>query len=171
MITPSLPVASCAFSGTVVSRSSGRDTPNRAPSESWIHRLNLDRARRLAALGRWSVVEPGSLNLRIDEEVASWVFSLEAALWESPDSVRYPDGYSDIPKRRQGWRYWEADFFGLLDTDDVAEPLAVLVRRPCSGGVTGIAEVYAPCNLRERFNLVDDDRVSLVVYPGRSRSR
>ena len=54
----------------------------------------------------WDSLEPGSLNLRVDDNAVASLAELEALICERPDEIYYPEEYAHIPKFRGGYKYY-----------------------------------------------------------------
>lgn len=142
--------------GQVESRSSSASFADGPPGESEIHRLNPQREQRIRKAMDWEFLEPGSLNLRVDDDAVASLAELKAVICEHPDDVRYPKEYEHIPKDRGGYKYYSATATVGHETEKV------LVRRAAISPVPRRLELFAAVNLRLRFQLEDDDAVRLT---------
>lgn len=141
--------------GTVSSRSSRK--PGGPPSETEILRLNPQRRILLCKETGWNCVEPGSLNVDINEPILQ--ACLDCRRWdvfEPCDSVYYPPPFSHIPTLRQGYRYFRCTAVHAgIEAD-------ALVRRAVTP-LRGRVELFAPAKLREVLALQDGDSISILL--------
>ncbi len=141
------------FQGTVQFRSSIRPGAG-PPGESEVLVLNPQRVENILKTTGWSRLEPGSLNLTVDNAVVNDLLKLKPVLIEDGSTVRYPDAFKHIPQLRKAYYYYCAQ---LNSGDSVQE---VLVRRALVP-VPGRIELFAPINLRSTLNLAMGDRVDV----------
>jgi hypothetical protein len=127
-----------------------------APHETDIHLLNPQRQQAIIAGTGWRRLEPGSLNLRVNDDEMSGLKGFKALLCEDPAVVKYPSGWEHIPALRQGYRYYFAQATVKRETEEV------LVRRAINP-LRGRVELFAAVNLRSRFRLQEGDRVQVEV--------
>ena len=104
----------------------------------------------------WESLEPGSLNLRVDDDAVASLAELEAVICEHPDDICYPKEYEHIPQVRGGYKYYSATATVGQETEKV------LVRRAVINPVPQRLELFAAVNLRRRFQLEDNDYVRLT---------
>jgi hypothetical protein len=144
------------FDGTAYARSS-KDGASGPPGETEIGKLNPERANRIRAKAGWSSLEPGTLNLRVDNSDIHMLATLKPAFSEFAPT--YPDEYSSIPKKRVGYWYYNAEITARKGKE-FKTPKRVLLRRainPCSG----VIEVLSPFNIRKKWGIKDGDKLSI----------
>ena len=140
--------------GRVVSRSSkGRGG---LPSESELLELNPQREEKILKATGWKRVEPGTLNLRVDDNDVNRLLEVKETFFEPPDEVYYPT-HQYIPEERGGYNY----YFATAKSEGKTQ--GVLVRRGKDNPLPGRLELFAEINLREHFRLKDDDEISLRI--------
>ena len=148
------------FTGKVASRSSLKpvDIPpaNIAPGESKIQELNPQRRETILTLTHWRDLAAGSLNLAILDGVLSDLDSITPIWIEDCRYVTYPAGFEHIPKLRVAYFY----FYGEAKRSNCAQEILV---RKAKIPVEGVVELLAPVNLREHFELSDDDLLHIEV--------
>lgn len=145
------------ITGSVESRSGGK-RGLRAPSEAEILELNPGRAGRIRTAMEWDRVEPGSLNLHVDEEqIREVLASRDPALVEEPDDVVYPPGRCEhVPRKRGGYLYYS----GSVAHHGVK--IEVLLRRPVNP-IRCRAELFAPISLRDHLRLKDGESIEVLM--------
>ena len=94
--------------GCVKFRSSSPSFRGGAPGESVIHQLNPQREEKILAAMGWRCLEPGSLNLRVDDQTVDRLLKMKELIHERPDEINYPEKYKYIPECRGGYRYYLA---------------------------------------------------------------
>jgi len=147
------------FDGTVYARSSKPD-PSGPPGELEIGKLNPERENRIRQQAGWPSVEPGTLNLKVDDRDVHMLATLKPKFSEF--APRYPDKYESIPKKRVGYWYYDATITARKGKK-FCTPKKVLVRRainPCKG----VVEIIAPVNIREKWNIKDGHKLSIKVF-------
>ena len=90
--------------GCVKLRSSAPSFRGGAPGESVIYQLNPQREKKILAETGWRRLEPGSLNLCVDDETVASLLTVKELIFELPDEINYPDGWQHIPQRRGGYK-------------------------------------------------------------------
>ena len=143
------------FQGIVQFRSSIRPGSG-PPGEAEVLALNPQRVEYILKTTGWIHLEPGSLNLTVDNAVVDDLLKLKPVLIEDGTTVRYPDAFKHIPQLRKAYYYYRA----RLNIGDSAQE--VLVRR-AHVPVPGRVELFAPINLRSTLNLAIGDRVVVEV--------
>ena len=144
--------------GRVESRSSVPSFRGGAPSETEIHGLNPQREKRITEAMGWQRLEPGSLNLRVDDETVDRIGEAKELIFESPDEIRYPEYYESIPHLRGGYKYYLATATANGETQEV------LVRRAAKNPLRGRLELFSEVHLRDRFHLEDGDDIQVTVF-------
>ena len=145
--------------GCVKLRSSAPSFRGGAPGESVIHQLNPQREKKILAETGWRRLEPGSLNLCVDDETVDRLLKVKELIFELPDEINYPDGWQHIPQRRGGYKYY------LATTTVRGKIEEVLVRRaihPVPG--PGRIELFAAVNLRNRLGLQNGEAIQVTVF-------
>jgi hypothetical protein len=150
------------FLGKVFKRSSIRSqdpmvSPPPAPGESEIQRLNPQRAKRILVKTGWPRLEPGTLNLTVDETVVTGLGTLHPFFQESADEFVYPESHSHIPSLRLGYLYYR----GVASKD--GRNAAVLVRRAINP-LPKCVELLGPVLLCKELAVTVDDDVEVYVY-------
>lgn len=142
--------------GIISSRSSAGPGQG-PPGEVEIHHLNPQRARLICAAAGWDCLEPGSLNVEVDEQaLRQWLDGRSPDVFEAPGSVVYPAPYEKIPMRRQGYRYYRCSTLcGNVEA-------AAFVRRAVVP-LPGRVELFSRINLRRAFNATDGASVTIKL--------
>lgn len=143
------------FKGAIQFRSSIRPGSG-PPGETEILVLNPQRVANILKATGWECLEPGSLNLTVDNAVVDALFKLKPVWIEDGNTVRYPEAFKHIPQLRKAYYYYRAR---LNSGDNTQE---VLVRR-AQVPVPGRVELFAPINLTSTFNLAAGDQVVVEV--------
>lgn len=143
-----------AFKGLVEFRSS--IAPGGPPGETTVLAMNPGRRDRILAVTRWSYLEPGSLNLRVEPSVVLSLADLVPSLIEDGADISYPAPYQHIPRVRGAYLY----FSGRLVWAESSE--SVLVRRARNPLPTCV-ELFSHSSLKSKFNLVAGQQVDVVV--------
>jgi hypothetical protein len=126
------------------------------PGEREIIKLNPHRRDNILRIAKWSHLEPGTLNVDVDDVLFDKL-TPEAAAWiEDGASVIYPPGFEHIPKKRGAYFY----YLGTLHAHNETHP--IVVRRAKVPGPIRI-EVYAPENLTKSLRLVNGGTVELRI--------
>jgi hypothetical protein len=134
------------------------------PGEADLLRINPQREIELCACTGWPRLEPGSLNLRVDDSVVEHLGDLCECYFEHPSLIRYPDGKSTIPNRRGGYQY----FRGLIRTSELEREEPVLIRRAKGKPLRNLVEAYAPVRLVEVLRLLQGSLVQVMVTDGKN---
>jgi len=143
-----------AFKGRVGFRSSkGGDGP---PGETAILDLNPQRRIKILEATGWSRLEPGSLNLDVDNSSFDLLLKQTPLLVEPSETIVYPEPYAQIPARRKAYLYYAATARAKNKT------YAVLVRRAKVPGPIRV-ELFAPESLKAFFGLLEGDTVEVEV--------
>jgi len=148
-----------SFEGTVYSRSS-KPNASGPPGELEIGKLNPERENRIRQQSGWKEVEPGTLNLRVDNHDIHMLATLQPKFSEF--APRYPDEYASIPKKRIGYWYYDAEITSRKGKE-FKTPKRVLLRRainPCKG----VIEVIAPVNIRKKWHIKDGDKLAIKAH-------
>lgn len=145
-----------SFQGEVRFRSSAPDAGG-PPGESELLRINPQRAVELCACTGWARLEPGSLNLRVEDGVVEQLRELRECYFEHPSLINYPNGKSKIPERRGGYLYYHAVVVGL----DRAEP--ALIRRAKQKPLKNLVEAYSLVRLVDALRLKQGSVVAIEV--------
>lgn len=135
-----------SFKGTVTFRSSkpGATGP---VGEAELFRINPQREVKLCACTGWNKLEPGSLNLHVEDGVVERLGDMCELYFEHPSLIKYPNGKSKIPERRGGYLYYRA-FVGI------SEPMKpALIRRAKNKPLLDLVEAYAPVRLVDVLGL------------------
>ena len=145
------------FTGKVFFRSSAAPATG-PPGEAEVQRLNPQRATTILEATGWPRLEPGSLNLKVERSVVSDLEKHTPAIEEDGDTIRYPDRYKHIPKRRKGYWYYKATLSRSGPKQDV------LVRRAINpAGIRDRVEIFASVSLKKEFALKDGNVVTIEV--------
>jgi hypothetical protein len=140
------------FAGIVYSRSSaGAAGP---PGEKAILELNPERLERIVEATGWCNLEPGTLNLRVEDSVVTDLESQTPLFVEDAATIRYPRGFERIPIKRKGYLY----FLAVAQSNTLSRP--VLVRRAVNP-VPRCVELFAEQNLRASLSLRDGNTVEI----------
>ena len=145
--------------GCVKLRSSAPSFRGGAPGESVIYQLNPQREKKILAETGWRRLEPGSLNLCVDDETVARLLTVKELIFDLPDEINYPDGWQHIPQRRGGYKYY------LATTTVRGKTEEVLVRRaihPVPG--PGRIELFAAVNLTNRLGLQNGENIQVTVF-------
>jgi len=142
------------FNAVVSARSSKEQAG--PPGEAEVLRLNPQRLSTLLAHTRWDRLIEGTLNLEVDESVVIELGMASPAVRESGDTVRYPAGYSHIPRKRGTYLYFDA----ILSHKGKSE--AILIRT-AEHPLKRRIEAFAPVQLRASLHLSDGDEVSCEI--------
>jgi len=119
--------------------------------------LNPQRREKILLVTGWTVLEPGSLNLKVDDVIVDQLLQYKPVLEESAESITYPHPYEHIPALRKRYFYFRA--FASVG----GKRQEVLVRRAECPPYEGLVELFAPVSLRTRFGLNDEDTVTVEV--------
>ena len=144
------------FDGKVYARSS-KEGAGGPPGETEIGVLNPERANRIRKGAGWSTLEPGTLNLRVDERDVHMLATLQPAFTEPAPA--YPEKYANVPKKRIGYWYYNAEITARKGKS-FCSPKRVLLRRainPCKG----VIEVLAPFSIRKKWGIKDGDALTI----------
>lgn len=144
------------FTGKVQFRSSIRPGIG-PPGEAEVLALNPERATRILAATGWDRLEPGSLNLGVENSVVEALLNMKPSLVESSASVRYPAPYQHIPASKRAYHYYRA----VADIRSMTQD--VLVRRALMNPVSGRVELFAPVRLKQQFGLAAGDSVTVQL--------
>ena len=107
----------------------------------------------------WQRLEPGSLNLCVDDETVDQIREATELVYESPDEITYPEYCEGIPHLRGGYKYYLATATAKGETQEV------LVRRAAKNPLRGRLELFSEVHLRGRFQLEDGDDIQVTVFP------
>ena len=138
------------FNAVVSARSSKAQAG--PPGEAEVLRLNPQRLSTLLAHTGWDRLIEGTLNLEVDESIVTELGMLSPAVREPGDTVRYPNGYSHIPRKRGAYLYFNA----ILSHRGKSE--AILIRT-AEHPLKRRIEAFAPVLLRDALSLTDGDEV------------
>lgn len=144
------------FKGEVTFRSS-RPGAGGPPGEAELFRINPQREVALCACTGWTRVEPGSLNLRVEDGVVERLGDLCECYFEHPSLIKYPNGKSRIPEDRGGYNYYRA----LIRNAERTEP--ILIRRAKDKPLKNLVEAYAPLRLTKVLGLQEETAVEIEV--------
>jgi len=142
------------FDGKVQFRSSVR--PSGPPGEAEVQRLNPQRVTQILEVTGWNSLEPGSLNLAVDDGVLDVLLEYTPALVEEGSSVNYPQKYQHIPTLRKAYYYYS----GVASVGEKRH--AVLVRRAFNP-VPGRVELFASVKLTEYFGVTAGVQVVVEI--------
>ncbi len=142
------------FTGVVTSRSSKSNQG--PPGEKAILELNPQRLEGILEKTGWHSVEPGTLNLRVDNAVLASLLHSTPVLIEKAETVIYPEPWKHIPAMRRAYLYYDATARAKGKTQ------AVLVRR-AENPVAGRIELFADRNLRDFLAVKDGDCLEIEV--------
>ena len=144
------------FVGYVSFRSS---LPNAGgpPGEVAIHSLNPQRETQICALTGWPRLEPGSLNLDVQDDVVPKLKALAPTWEEDGNTVIYPPSLEHIPKGRGAYLYY------LGESQSGGKHQQVLVRTS-RNPLPRRVELFAPIKLKSYFGLNAKDRVTVDVH-------
>lgn len=126
------------------------------PGEAEVLRMNPHRAGRLCEVTGWSRLEPGTLNLVIEEKPFVAMKCISPAFVEDGASIVYPPEFAHIPKERGPYLYYRA----RATVGERSEE--VLVRRPTNPISTTI-ELYAAVKLMDALNIGNGDSVTVEI--------
>lgn len=142
------------------------DSCQNAPGESRIHELNPKRGERIREKTGWRHLEPGSLNLVVDDEgerkKIGCLMETKPLVCERPGEVVYPDKWKRIPKERGGYRYYLATARPVKSAGEAAQEQEVLLRQAVKPLCRRLIELFAEVNLRQRFQLQEGDKVEVT---------
>ena len=144
------------FEGTVYARSS-KENASGPPGETEIGLLNPERANRIRKGAGWTALEPGTLNLKVNDSDVHMLATLQPAF--SEPAPAYPEKYASIPARRVGYWYYNAEITSRKGKK-FRSPKPVLLRRainPCKG----VIEVLAPFSIRGKWGIKDGDKLAV----------
>ena len=153
-LTPEKDLDGFSFFGEVTSRSS--TNAGGPPGERDILKLNPQRKEAILQATGWNALEPGTLNLKVDENVVHKLLLLSPLVRESGKNIKYPQAYRHIPTMRVGYLYYQA----TVEYSGKCEP--ILARRACNP-LKSRLEVFAPVNLRTSMSLADGVSVTITV--------
>jgi hypothetical protein len=148
------------FRGTVQFRSTatgGGSVASAPPGEAEILELNPQRGQAILAVTGWGTIEPGTVNLRVEESVIAMLTGYAPAWVEEGDTIRYPASSGHIPLRRVRYYYYKA----TARSGDQAE--ATLIRRAHVPPYRGLLELFAATSLKKRFGLQAGDGLIVEV--------
>ena len=127
------------------------------PGEAHVLALNPERETRILACTGWDRLEPGSLNLTVEQRVLDGLAKLTPSLVEDAGTIRYPAPYERIPLKRMAYWYY------LATLKAPQRSVAVLVRR-AQVPVPGRVELYAPLHLAKALSLSVGTKVRVDVH-------
>ena len=139
--------------GKVFSRTKGVSSPNDAPSETEILKLNPQRKSLILSNTAWGDIASGTLNLSVSEESFSLLENFTVTFKENGLNVIYPEASKNIPIMRGEYRYYKAN----ISTEKV---LIRCAKKPHSRKVI---EILAEHNLRNKLDLSDKDVITIEV--------
>jgi hypothetical protein len=128
------------------------------PGEAELLRINPEREVALCTCTGWTKLEPGSLNLRVEDGVVDQLGERVECYFEHPSLIKYPNGKSRIPEKRGGYNYYRAVIRGAERSEDV------LIRRAKGKPLTNLVEAYAQVRLVEVLKLRQGDVVEVEVW-------
>ncbi len=133
------------FEGRYYQRSSkpGSTGPS---GETALRPLNPDRYAKMMAVMKWSQIEDGTVNIRVDHNYVEGLLDLKPSITENGNTVTYPGGRRTIQNVRKGWLYYAAEARYQGKTQEV------LVRRGIVP-LVGVLELFAQENLAAFFDL------------------
>ena len=143
------------FDGRVRFRSSTRPDAG-PPGEAEVQRLNPQRAQQILNATGWNSLEPGSLNLTVDDSVLNALLRFTPALTEDAANVQYPAQYQHIPKLRKAYYYYA----GTARVETKHQP--ILVRR-AHNPVPRRVELFAAVSLKDYFAVWEGDAVTVEI--------
>ena len=129
------------------------------PGEKILLALNPQRREAILKTTGWDALEPGTLNLKVAQEVQDALFSYEPVLSEDGETLIYPKPFEGIPKRRRFYVYYPGIARASGKSSDV------LVRR-AGIALPGRVELFAPLNLTTYFGLHEGDAVEVTITAG-----
>ena len=145
------------FTGRVFPRST-KKTGLGPPGEVEVMRLNPHRKVKILDVTGWQILEAGTLNLRVRQDVVSGLERLVPDLQEDGAYIKYPEKYQHIPKFRKGYWYYKGVASSSHETEEI------LVRRAINATkILDRVELFAQVNLREKFQLIDDALLTVQV--------
>ena len=145
------------FRGNVVFGSSAKLARGEMvpPGEGRILELNPQRRQKILEVTGWLIVEPGTLNLDVDDAIPTKLLACTPAFVERAATIRYPAGFEHVPSLRVEYYYYH----GVARAGRRPEP--ILARRAKVPPYPGLVELFAAVNLTKRFGLKSGD--SLLV--------
>ena len=142
------------LNGRISYRSSVK--PGGPPGEREVIELNPQRRANILRIAGWIALEPGTLNIDLEQTQFDQL-TADAAEWiEDASSVTYPPPYQYIPRKREAYFYYLATLHAHAKTSNV------VVRRAKFPGPIRI-EAYAPENLTNLLGLKSGDGVELHI--------
>ena len=105
----------------------------------------------------WTRLEPGSLNLHVEDKVVDRLADLRECYFEEPSLIKYPNGRSRIPEWRGGYNYYRA----LIRSAERTEQ--ILIRRARDRPLKNLVEAYAPVRLVDVLELQKGTVVEIEV--------
>ena len=127
------------------------------PHETEILRLNPQRARLILMHTGWPRLEPGTLNLKVEDTVVTGLGTIPPFFQESADEIVYPKSDSHIPSLRLGYLYYR----GVASND--GRHAAILVRRAINP-LSECVELLGPVLLCKELAVTVGDDVEVHVY-------
>jgi hypothetical protein len=148
-------MSTLVFNGVVEFRSS---LPNASgpPGETAVLALNPQRIAAIREITGWDRLQPGSLNLSVDDAAVGHLKSLKPTWTEPGSSVRYPPNYAHIPRLRGAYLY----YLGNVAVRDKTQEVLI---RTAANGIANRVELFAPDSLVMRFGLSAGDLVTVTV--------
>lgn len=142
------------FVGVVSLRSSKND--NGPPGEMLILELNPQRRAKILELTGWDALEPGTLNLEVDNTVVEQLLTHKAAFIENGETVRYPARWKHIPLLRKAYYYYRA-------VARVQGKHHMVMIRRAQVPLPGRVELFASRNLKDFFGIAEGAQVELEL--------
>lgn len=142
------------FNAIVSSRSSTKK--GGPPGESEIMLLNPQRLELILQYTEWTKLEKGTLNLEVEANVVQELKYQKPLVREPGNQVKYPERYSQIPRRRQAYLY----FRGTITYNNIS--VDVLFRM-AENPLPNRLEAFAAIHLRKKLDLADGDKVFCYI--------
>lgn len=143
------------FTGQVYSRSSVSDSG--PPGETEILKHNPQRIIKLIELCSFDSLEPGTLNLKVDESVVKFLKNQNASWLESPNEINPPNDHYNIHCKRGGYKY----FSGVIIKDIYS--IKIIVRIGAVNPLPHTVEIYSNRKVRDKLELTDGDKIDVYI--------
>lgn len=144
------------FEGRVQFRSSKIPGSVGPVGETEILKLNPGREKLIVSATGWPRLEPGSLNLEVDQVVVDQLLRYKPLIEEDGRFIKYPKPYENIPKKRGVYFYY------MASASANGKVQQVLVRR-ARNALRNRIELFAPVLIKSTLCVTENDYISIKV--------
>nr|NQU91123.1 DUF120 domain-containing protein [Bacteroidota bacterium] len=127
------------------------------PGETEISKHNPQRIIKLIELCSFDSLEPGTLNLNVDESVVKFLKNLNPDWLEPPNEINPPNDHYDIHYKRGGYKY----FSGVIIKDIYS--IKIIARIGAVNPLPNTVEIYSNQKVRNKLALNDGDKIDVYI--------